>query len=153
MHKMAVTLKWLVALGYVSRWMKAAEENINESAHVTVLVPAQTKQISPWNQAYLERWDNNRNRPQVHAACERWMGAEGIRRGGKEPAEGTISRGFFFLGRGWGEETAWNWFCRGRSLIEDWEGGGRVGGETEGERDRERGDNIKSLRDGVHLPF
>lgn len=83
MHKMAVTLKWLVALGYVSRWMKAAEENINESAHVTVLVPAQTKQISPWNQAYLERWDNNRNLPQVHAACERWMGAKGTRRGAK----------------------------------------------------------------------
>ena len=38
----------------------------------------------------------------MHAACERWMGAEGIRRGGKEPAEGTISRGFFFFGKGLG---------------------------------------------------
>lgn len=38
----------------VSEW-KQLKKILMKNAHVTVLVPAQTKPISLWNQAYLEQ--------------------------------------------------------------------------------------------------
>lgn len=66
-HKMAVTLSWLVALGYVSVNEKQLKKILMKALWL-VSKATQTKQISLWNRAYLEQWDNNTNWLQVHTA-------------------------------------------------------------------------------------